>query len=341
MSKSLLKLLACPSCGNSDLEYIIPGDAAGLASSQLSDVALLFCSRCKRWYPIENRIVRLLPDNLRVRSDDEAFIDRHRMSLGDSLCTRLSAVTAAINYSTDANELISYFDVPVRIAKDRTRNVNHRFKFEEILRGFGPIGNGICLELACGNGSHASSLLEVYPDASYVGVDIAPLRLREARQRIGDHRNILLVQATMDALPFCDTAFSAAYVVSALQYLDDPENGLNEARRVLADDGSFVSIDYNPQCYASALGLMRKRQEYDTQFDPRLYEKMSKENLGRWMSGSGFSDIKIRNLLFLPGNLPVPVVVYRIINGILQLIPFIKHFSIMHASHARKRGCGN
>jgi hypothetical protein len=33
--------------------------------------------------------------------------------------------------------------------------------------------------------------------------------------------------------------------------------------------------------------------------------------------------------------------VYRIINGILERIPFIKHFSIMLASYSRKRGCGN
>ena len=341
MSRSLLKLLACPSCGNSELEYIIPGEAVGLASSQLADVALLVCSRCERWYPIENRIVRLLPDNLRVRSVDEAFIDKQRVSFGDSLCRRLSAITGEISYSKDASELFSYFDVPVRIAKDRTRNVNHRFKFEEILRGFNAIGNGICLELACGNGTHASSLLEVYPDASYVGVDIAPMRLRETRQRIGDHRNILLVQATLDVLPFRENTFSAVYMVSALQYLEDPEIGLNEARRVLVEDGSFVSLDYNPRCYASALGLIQEKQEYDIQLDQCLYEKMSKENLGKWMSGSGFSDIKIRNLLFLPGNLPLPIVVYRIINGILERIPFIKHFSIMLASHSRKRGCGN
>jgi SAM-dependent methyltransferase len=145
----------------------------------------------------------------------------------------------------------------------------------------------------------------------------------------------------LDVLPFRDNTFSAVYMVSALQYLEHPEIGLNEARRVLADDGSFVSLDYNPQCYASALGLIQKKQEYDTQLDQCLYEKMSKQNLGKWMSGSGFSDIKIRNLLFLPGNLPLPVVVYRIINGILEWIPFIKRFSIMLASHSRKRGCGN
>jgi ubiquinone/menaquinone biosynthesis C-methylase UbiE/uncharacterized protein YbaR (Trm112 family) len=341
MSRSLLKLLACPSCGNSELEYIVSDESVDNVSSQLADVALLICSSCDQWYPIENRIVCLLPDRLRVRSADEAFIDKHGAFFGVSICKHLSAVNATRSYSSDASEFFSYFDVPIRIAKDRTKNKNHQLKFEEILRGIGAIENGICLELACGNGTHASSLLEVYPDASYVGVDIAPMRLRETRQRLGDYRNILLVQATLDVLPFRDNTFSAVYMVSALQYLEDPEIGLNEARRVLADDGSFVSLDYNPQCYASALGLIQKKQEYDTQLDQCLYEKMSKENLGKWMSGSGFSDIKIRNLLFLPGNLPLPVVVYRIINGILERIPFIKHFSIMLASYSRKRGCGN
>jgi ubiquinone/menaquinone biosynthesis C-methylase UbiE len=284
----------------------------------------------------------MLPDNLRVRAADEAFIDKHRKLFGSVLCERLGAMTGAINYSENANRVFFHFDVPIK-AKDRTRNRNHRLKFEQIVRGIGELGTGICLELACGNGTHASSLREAYPDIVYVGIDIAPIRLRETRQRIGSCEDVLLVQATLDVLPFRDDAFSAVFTVSALQYLENPEVGLSEARRVLTKNGSFTSLDYNPKCYASALNIMREKQQDDTQLDANLYAKMSRENLGKWMAGSGFSDIKIRNIkirnfLFLPGNMPLPLFVYRIINRLLQRIPYIRRFSIMHLTNGRNLG---
>ena len=335
MSRSMLQLLACPSCGNCDLEALIPGEEVSDTSPQVAEAGLLICSRCERWYAIDGGIVQMLPDNLRVRAADEAFIDKHRNLLGSILDERLGAMTGAINYSDDANQVYSYFDVPIK-AKERTRNVNHRLKFEEILRGIGEIGTGICLELACGNGTHASFLRDAYPNIRYVGIDIAPIRLRETQQRIGRREDVLLVQATLDVLPFRDNAFSAVFAASAMQYLENLEVGLSEARRVLAKNGSFTSLDYNPKCYASALNIVREKQQEDRQLDANIYVKMSRENLGKWMAGSGFSEIKIRNFLFLPGNMPLPLFAYRIINGFLQRIPFIRRFSIMHMTNGRK-----
>jgi ubiquinone/menaquinone biosynthesis C-methylase UbiE len=306
---------------------------------QLAEDGLLICARCEHWYAIDDGIVRMLPDGLRVRAADEAFIDKRRNLFGSNLCERLGAMSAAISYSEGANQLLSHFDVPIK-AKDRTRNVNHRLKFEEILGGIGEIGTGNCLELACGNGSHAASLLEAYPNIGYVGIDIAPIRLRETRERIGRRENVLLVQATLDVLPFRDNAFSAVYTASALQYLEDPVFGLSEARRVLKKNGSFTSLDYNPKCYASAFSVMREKQKYDTQIDKNLYEKMSRKNLGEWMSGSGFSDVRISNFLFLPGNIPLPLFGYKMINGFLQRIPYIRDFSIMHMTYAKKLDSG-
>ena len=339
MYRSFLHLLACTSCGNCDLELLIPGEKVSETSLQLAEDGLLICSRCERWYAIDDGIVRMLPDSLRVRAADEAFIDKQRDLFGSNLCERLSAMSAAISYSDGANQLLSHFEVPIE-AKDRTRNLNHRLKFEQILRGIGEIGTGNCLELACGNGTHASSLREAYANIGYVGIDIAPIRLQETRQRIGSREDVLLVQATLDVLPFRNDAFSAVYTVSALQYLEDPEVGLSEARRVLKENGSFTSLDYNPRCYASAFRVMREKQKKDMQIDEKLYEKMSRKNLGKWMSGSGFSNVRVSNFLFLPGNMPLPLFAYKIINGFLQRIPFIRDFSIMHMTYAKKLDSG-
>ena len=39
---------------------------------------LLICSSCGRWYPIEDEIPSLLPDELRDKEDDLNFLRKHR-----------------------------------------------------------------------------------------------------------------------------------------------------------------------------------------------------------------------------------------------------------------------
>ena len=39
---------------------------------------LLYCSKCNRWYPIEEDIPRMLPDNLRNRDEEISFLIKYR-----------------------------------------------------------------------------------------------------------------------------------------------------------------------------------------------------------------------------------------------------------------------
>jgi len=46
-------------------------------SKEIGD-GLLECSNCGRWYPITEEIPRMLPDNLRVKRQDEDFLRKWR-----------------------------------------------------------------------------------------------------------------------------------------------------------------------------------------------------------------------------------------------------------------------
>ncbi|EWG07350.1 MAG: hypothetical protein ASUL_05141 [Candidatus Aramenus sulfurataquae] len=39
---------------------------------------LLFCTSCKRWYPIIDEIPRMLPDNLRKKEEDLRFLEKNK-----------------------------------------------------------------------------------------------------------------------------------------------------------------------------------------------------------------------------------------------------------------------
>jgi len=85
------------------------------------------------------------------------------------------------------------------------------------------------IEIGVGSGRFAK---ELQVD---IGVDPAMKPLLLARQR-----NIAVVQAVGENLPFRDASFGAVLIVVTLCFVSDPVCVLREARRVLRDDGSLV-----------------------------------------------------------------------------------------------------
>ena len=46
---------------------------------------LLFCPNCKRWYPIIDEIPRMLPDKLRKKDDELAFLRKYASKLPEEV----------------------------------------------------------------------------------------------------------------------------------------------------------------------------------------------------------------------------------------------------------------
>ncbi len=107
---------------------------------------------------------------------------------------------------------------------------------------------GRILEVGCGTGRN----LPLYPaSAELVGLDLQLDQLERARRRRPGAR---LVIATVEALPFRDSSFDT--VVSGLVFcsVPDPERGLSEIRRALAQDGCLRMLEHVR--YESRLGGM-------------------------------------------------------------------------------------
>ncbi len=67
-----------------------------------------------------------------------------------------------------------------------------------------------------------------------------------------------------------------------------------------------------------------------------MYNKMSKKKIERWVRGARFSNVKTEYILCLPGSLPIPLFLYRGINGLFAHIPLLNTFSIMIFTRAEK-----
>ena len=94
------------------------------------------------------------------------------------------------------------------------------------------------LDVGCGTGllfSHVAAEAQ-----TVVGVDISRLLLRQAKERIRDFRNVNLVQADADHLPFKAALFSTVFAFTVLQNMPKPLETLNEIKRNIERDGSVV-----------------------------------------------------------------------------------------------------
>jgi ubiquinone/menaquinone biosynthesis C-methylase UbiE len=101
---------------------------------------------------------------------------------------------------------------------------------------------GRVLEIGVGTGRSFAH----YPDLDeLVGVEPSEPMLRRAQQRAAQlGRQVALVKAPAEALPFEDHSFDTVVSLAVLCTVDDPSRALREIRRVLRPGGSLVFLEH-------------------------------------------------------------------------------------------------
>ncbi len=96
---------------------------------------------------------------------------------------------------------------------------------------------GRTLDLGCGTGRN----FPLFRDACPVGLDPELASLRWARRR---RRQVPLVRARAEALPFRDGAFDTVVCGLVLCSVQDPPRAVAEIHRVLRDDGELRCLEH-------------------------------------------------------------------------------------------------
>lgn len=89
------------------------------------------------------------------------------------------------------------------------------------------------VEVGCGTGAFARSVLDAAPGVDYVATDLSPAMVEATRAR-----GVAAEVAAADALPFADASFDGAVAAWMLYHVTDLDGTLAELRRVLRDGGS-------------------------------------------------------------------------------------------------------
>lgn len=88
------------------------------------------------------------------------------------------------------------------------------------------------IEVGCGTGVFARSVLDAAPAVDYVATDLSPAMVESARAL-----GVTAEVAAADALPFADDSFDGAVAAWMLYHVPDLDGTLAELRRVLREGG--------------------------------------------------------------------------------------------------------
>lgn len=94
--------------------------------------------------------------------------------------------------------------------------------------------NSLVLDAGCGTGLLFSYVAD--KAKTVVGLDISKKSLLKARGRSKSYRNVHLILADADYMPFRDGMFNSVFAMTLIQNTPDPARTLSEMKRVATDD---------------------------------------------------------------------------------------------------------
>ena len=135
------------------------------------------------------------------------------------------------------------------------------------------------LDIGCGTGYLAERLARTFPQATVLGIDLAPGMIESARQK-QQAVNLSFAVGDGESLGLPGRSFDLVVSNASLQWMA-PEKVFNEVSQVLAPNGSFLFSTFGPQTLSElkALGL-------------RVNAFLSLAEL-RTLSGQYFNQIKL------------------------------------------------
>jgi len=128
------------------------------------------------------------------------------------------------------------------LVNNGVRTAVQRFYEGPLLRKSGGIvSGGTVLELGCGRGAGIEVILQQFEAAHVYGMDLDPLQIERARERLRDKYcgRITLMQGDAERLPFAERSFDAVFDFGALHHVRDWQTSIAEVRRVLKSEGTF------------------------------------------------------------------------------------------------------
>lgn len=130
---------------------------------------------------------------------------------------------------------------PERMAGELSRHYSPGRTWESLGRSFASLVKAHhVLDLGAGDGTVAELLAA--RARRYVCVDVSQKLLAASAERLTSKRNVSLVRADMQRLPFTSESFDLVLGLNVLTYAEQPARALDEAARVLRPGGELLFV---------------------------------------------------------------------------------------------------
>jgi len=142
-----------------------------------------------------------------------------------------------VNKWNQKRKIIRRYDLTAKLYDVRYAE-EQEVKYKAALERLKVPRNSKVIDVGCGTGllfSHVAAEAQ-----TVVGMDISSKLLLKAKERARNFRNVHLVQADADHIPFKDNYFSVVFAFTVLQNLPEPLETLKEVKRIVERDASIV-----------------------------------------------------------------------------------------------------
>lgn len=156
------------------------------------------------------------------------------------------------------------------------------------INGMLQIKGGLCLDIACGTGMFTRGIS--YNASKVYGLDISWEMLNKAYEyaKFYNLRNISLLRASAEALPFKENIFDGISCCGALHLFQDLDNVLMEIMRVLRDGGKLAIMTYLRRGF---LGIESLNKFFKTERGVQFFEI---DYLEKHIKKNGFEKFKYK-----------------------------------------------
>lgn len=138
-------------------------------------------------------------------------------------------------------------------------------------------------DLGCGTGQLTETIAPYVRQV--IAVDSSADMLDAARQRLGAAANVDLRRGELEQLPLADGELDAAVLSLVLHHSPAPARTLTEVARVVRPGGRLLVVDMLPH----------EREDYQQQMG-HVWLGFSEAQVGRFLNGAGFGDVRFRQL---------------------------------------------
>lgn len=298
MKPELLEFVVCPACRTHPLQReAFRADESGLPLD-----GVVWCTGCRRWYPLEGGLLELLVESLAYHDDRARFWREH----GDRLLAlgleQTPPDTATVDRAQEIRDQQEHSDWYA----DNTRQTYSEYEKLPFWRALDAITfarwkqalrpNACLLDIGCAQGRSTFQIAD--PELDVIAFDISKALVSEAFARAAGSSRVTFLVADATSMPFLDESFDFALTYGVLHHLPDPPGVCRSIARVMKTGGIFFASENNRSLLRAVFELLQRIR-------PLWYEEagefaqMSQAQLRTWLVDAGFSPT-LRTSVFIP-----------------------------------------